>query len=308
MDQLRQMSIFAKVAETGSFSATARALGVSNSVVSKYVSGLEEKLGVTLIQRNTRRLVLTDIGLGYLDRCRRILSDVEEADLAATNEHAQPRGTLRINSALSFGLRHLGPAISQYGSAYPDVTVEIVLDDRRVDIMEEAYDLAIRIGELEDSSLIARRFASVRRHCLAAPSYLEKHGTPSHPRELEDHNCLIYGRGGWVEPWLVEGPDGEILIDSKGNLFCNAGDLLLEAAVEGAGIISMPDFIVWDSVKDGKLIPILKDYLFPEVGVYAVYPPTRHLSAKIRTFVDHVVDYFAPEPYWVIRDPASRPS
>ena len=301
MDQLRQMSIFSKVAETGSFSAAARSLGVSNSVVSKYVSGLEEKLGVTLIQRNTRRIVLTDIGLGYLERCRRILSDVEEADLAASNEHAQPRGTLRINSALSFGLRHLGPVISQYGSTYPDVTVEIALDDRHVDILEEAYDLAIRIGELEDSSLIARRFASVRRLCVASPAYLETHGTPHHPRDLEDHNCLIYGRGGWLEPWHVNGPDGPMQIDAKGNLFCNNGDLILAAAVEDAGIISMPDFIVWDSVKEGRLVPVLEEYAFPEVGIYAVYAPTRHLSAKIRTFVDQLVAYFAPEPYWLLR-------
>lgn len=308
MDQLRQMSMFAKVAETGSFSAAARSLGVSNSVVSKYVSGLEEKLGVTLIQRNTRRLVLTDIGLGYLDRCRRILSDVEEADLAATNEHAQPRGTLRINSALSFGLRHLGPVISEYGSAYPDVTVEIALDDRRVDIMEEAFDLAIRIGELEDSSLIARRFASVRRLCVASPAYLASNDIPRTPDDLADHNCLIYGRGSWLEPWLVTGPDGETLIDCSGNLFCNNGDLILAAAVEGAGIISMPDFIVWDAVKDGRLVPVLDKWVFPEMGIYAVYPPTRHLSAKIRTFVDHLVDYFAPEPYWVIKDLSYRPS
>ena len=167
MDQLRQMSIFARVAETGSFSAAARTLGVSNSVVSKYISGLEEKLGVTLIQRNTRHLVLTDIGRGYLERCLTILSDVEEADRAASNEHAEPRGILRVNAALSFGLRHLGPVISQYALACPEVTVDITLDDRQVDILEEAYDLAIRVGELEDSSLIARRFGSVRRVCAA---------------------------------------------------------------------------------------------------------------------------------------------
>lgn len=308
MDQLRQMSIFAKVSETGSFSAAARSLGVSNSVVSKYVSGLEERLGVTLIQRNTRRLVLTDIGLGYLERCQRILSDVEEANLAATNEHAQPRGTLRINSALSFGQRYLGPVVSEYGAAYPDVTLEIALDDRRVDILEEAFDLAIRIGALEDSSLIARRFANVRRLCAAAPSYLEKNGTPQHPRDLKKHNCLIFGRGGWLEPWQVNGADGEMLIDCGGNLFCNNGDLILAAAVEGAGIISMPDFIVWDSVKDGRLVPVLEDYVFPEMGVYAVYAPSRHLSAKIRTFVDHLVKNFAQEPYWMIKDPPFRPS
>ena len=301
MDQLRQMSIFSKVAETGSFSAAARSLGVSNSLVSKYVSDLEEKLGATLIQRSTRRMVLTDIGLGYLERCRSILSDLEEADLAAANEHAQPRGTLRVNAALSFGLRHLGPVLSQYGSAYPDVTIEIALDDRHVDILEEGYDLAIRIGDLQDSSLIARRFASVRRLCVASPTYLANHGSPHHPRDLEDHNCIIYGRGGWFEPWIVDGPEGPMQINAKGNLHCNNGDLILAAAVEGAGIISMPDFIVWDTVKEGRLIPILEDYVFQEVGIYAIYPPNRHLSAKIHTFVDQLVAYFAPEPYWLVR-------
>lgn len=301
MDQLRQMSIFARVAETGSFSAAARALGVSNSVVSKYVSGLEEKLGVTLIQRNTRHLVLTDIGRGYLERCLRIMSDVEEADRAASNQHAQPQGTLRVNSALSFGLRHLGPVISQYALACPEVTVDITLDDRRVDILEEAYDLAIRVGELEDSSMIARKFASVRRVCAASPAYIERYGMPRTPGDLEDHNCLTYARGGWSEPWLVEGKDGPVLIDATGSIYSNNGDLLLAAAVEGAGIISMPDFIVWDSIKAGRLVRLLKDYTFPEVGMYAIYPPTRHLSAKIRTFVDHLVDHFSPEPYWLIR-------
>ena len=301
MDQLRQMSIFARVAETGSFSAAARALGVSNSVVSKYISGLEEKLGVTLIQRNTRHLALTDIGRGYLDRCLRIMSDVEEADRAASNQHAQPQGMLRVNSALSFGLRHLGPVISQYAQACPEVTVDITLDDRRVDILEEAYDLAIRVGELEDSSLIARKFASVRRICAASPAYLARHGTPQHAGDLENHNCLTYARGGWSEPWLAEDTDGPVLMEARGNIFSNNGDLLLASAVEGAGIISMPDFIVWDSIKEGRLVRVLPDYIFPEVGMYAIYPPTRHLSAKIRTFVDTLVDHFSPEPYWLIK-------
>ena len=259
MDQLRQMAIFVKVSETGSFSAAARSLGVSNSLVSKHVSRLEEKLGVTLLQRNTRRIVLTDIGLGYLERCRRIIADVEEADLAASNEHAQPRGTLRINAAMSFGLRHLGPMISRYTASYPDVRVEITLDDRRVDILEEAYDLAIRIGHMENSSLIGRRFASVQRLCAASPSYLEEYGTSIHPRDLLFLNCLTYGIGGWLEPWLANGPDGEILMDCKGNVTCNNGDLILAAAVAGAGIISLPSFIVSSAIKEGKLVPILKN-------------------------------------------------
>ena len=301
MDHLRQMSIFTKVAETGSFSAAARSLGVSNSVVSKYVSGLEERLGVTLIQRNTRHLALTDVGTGYLDRCQRILADVVEADGAASNQHAKPQGTLRVNSALSFGLRHLGPVISRYSAAYPEVTVEITLDDRRIDILEEAYDLAIRIGELEDSSLIARKFASVRRVCAASPDYIARQGEPRNPKDLETHNCLIYARGGWAEPWQVQGPDGPILIPCGGNIVSNNCDLLLASAIEGAGIISMPDFIVWDSIREGRLVPLLKEYTFAEVGIHALYPPTRHLSAKIRTFVDTLADHFSPAPYWLIR-------
>lgn len=300
MDKLRQMSIFAAVADAGSFSAAARTLGVSNSVVSKYISGLEEDLGVTLIRRNTRRIVLTDIGLGYLGRCRRIVSDVDEADRAASNEHAKPQGTLRINTALSFGLRHLGPVISRYSAAYPDVTVDITLDDRRVDILEEAYDLAIRIGELEDSSLIARRFASVRRVCAASPGYLARCGTPQHPRDLADHNCLIYARGGWSEPWIFDGPDGALEIPCTGNIVSNNGDLLLASALEGAGIISMPDFIAAESIRAGRLVHLLPDYSFPETGIYAIYSPTRHLSAKIRTFVDTLAAFFAPTPAWLI--------
>jgi len=206
-----------------------------------------------------------------------------------------------VNSALSFGLRHLGPVISQYAQACPEVTVDITLDDRRVDILEEAYDLAIRVGELEDSTMIARKFASVRRVCAASPEYLERHGTPRHPNDLADHNCLTYARGGWSEPWLVEGDDGPVLMEATGNIFSNNGDLLLASAVEGAGIISMPDFIVWDSIREGRLVRVLEEYTFREVGMYAIYPPTRHLSAKIRTFVDTLVDHFSPEPYWLIR-------
>jgi len=298
LDQLQRMEIFVQVADTGNFSRVARDRGLSNSVVSKYVATLEDDLGVRLLNRTTRSLSLTEIGEDYLQRCRQILDQVEDARQSVTSLQIEPRGLLRINAPMSFGILHLGPVISKFTETYPDVEIDLELNDRFIDVVEEGFDIALRIGSLEDSTLIARKLAPVHRVCCGAPSYLQSHGTPFHPRDLTEHDGLYYGHRGWTEFWQMTGPDGDFAIDGRVKLKSNNGDVMKAAAVSGAGLVVMPTFITWEEVKAGRLVHILSDYRSHELGLYAVYPPTRNLSAKVRLFIDHLVDAFGQEPYW----------
>ena len=298
MDQLQCMEVFVQVADTGNFSQVARDRGLSNSVVSKYVATLEEDLGVRLLNRTTRSLSLTEIGEDYRSRCRQILDHVENARQSVTSLHIEPRGLLRINAPMSFGIMHLGGVISRFTEAYPDVEIDLELNDRFIDVVGEGFDIALRIGSLEASTLIARKLAPIQRVCCGAPSYLKSKGSPVHPRNLVDHNGLYYGHRGWTEYWHLNGPDGRHDVDGRVTLKSNNGDVLKAAAVSGAGLVVMPTFIMWEEVKADRLIHVLPDYRSQELGLYALYPPTRNLSAKVRLFIDHLVDAFGPEPYW----------
>jgi DNA-binding transcriptional LysR family regulator len=299
MDRFATLAVFVKVVERQSFAAAARELLLSPAMVSKHVRALEERLGARLLNRTTRRLSLTEVGRGYYERARQVLADLEDADRAASDLQAAPRGTLKVNAPFSFGIRHVGPAVAAYLAAYPEVTIEISLGDRYIDLLAEGVDLALRIGRLADSSLVARRLAPIRLVPCAAPDYLARRGTPLVPRDLAGHECLLYTYAANAEEWRFVGPDGvDEVVHVSGRLFSNNGDLLIAAALGGVGIALAPTFIAGEHVQAGKLVTLLSDHAPPEAALYAVYPPGRHLSAKLRSFVDFLVARFGEEPEW----------
>lgn len=300
LDRLTGMEVFAKVAATGSFSAAGRSLGLSQTMVTKHIAALEARLGVKLLHRTTRRLSITEAGRLYLDSAERILADVEAADSAVAADRFKPRGVLRLNAPVSFGSRQIAPMLSAFTRQYPQVTIELGLIDRYVNLAEEGWDLAIRIGSLTDSSLIARRIAPCRTVVCAAPSYLAAHGTPRTAAELSRHNCLGYtlsqrsNAGRWVF-----GARNEMEVQVAGNLRANNGDALRAAAIAGQGIIYQPTFIVADDLRAGTLVRLTLDQPTEELGgIYAVYLPDRNPAAKVRAFIDFCAEHFAPEPPW----------
>lgn len=303
MDRLTAMQVFLRVAELASFSEAAQSLDQSKSTVSKHVAWLEEQLGVRLLNRTTRRLSLTEAGRAYLDRCRQILTDVAEAESAISAHSAAPRGLLRIASPMSFGFMHLAPVLPTFFERYPEITVELAMNDRYVDLIDEGYDVALRIGGLADSSLIARRIARSGLVALAAPGYLEGHGEPATPGDLARHACLIYR---WPQPqdvWRFQDAGGLLEeVKVSGPLQANNADALKAAAVGGAGIVTLPIFLASDALAAGTLVPILTDYRLPGRDLHAVYPHNRHLSAKVRVFVDFLVEAFANREDWVRTD------
>jgi DNA-binding transcriptional LysR family regulator len=299
MDHLDTLKIFVRVVESGGFTPAAEKLGLSRAAVSKAVIELEAHLGVRLLERTTRRVGTNEIGHAYYEKCVRILTDIEEADAAAQQLHQQPRGTLRVNVPLSFALLHMKPVINRYLAEYPQVSLSLDLNDRFVDLIDDGYDLAIRIAELEDSSLIAKRIAVARRVLCAAPSYLDKHGIPQTPDDLPAHTCLIYGASARNADWQLIGPDGgEHTVRVSRRLSSNNGDMLCGAAVDGQGIALLPTFIVGSALQAGQLQVVLPDYAPPEIAIHVVYPPNRHLAAKVRTFVDLLTAHFGPRPSW----------
>lgn len=298
LDRLTSLEVFTKVAAIGSLSGAARAMGLSQTMVTKHLSALEARLGVKLFHRTTRRLSITEAGRLYLESSERILADMEAADAAITAERIEPRGLLRLNVPVVFGTRQVAPLLPQFSARYPNVVIELGLNDRRVDLAEEGWDLAIRIGRLEDSSLIARRLAPCRMVTCAAPSYLAAHGTPRSLSDLADHNCLGYTlQQASAGQWLF-GENGEIRVAVSGNLRANNGDALRAAAVAGQGVSRQPTFIVDDDLRSGRLVWLPLDQPEPELSVYAVHLPDRQPPAKVRAFIDFLAARFVPEPPW----------
>ena len=298
MDRLQSMEAFVKVVEQGSFAGAAEALNLSRAMVSKHVAALEDRLGVRLLQRTTRRLSLTEVGRAYFDRSRDIIHQLAEAEEAASALQSMPRGTLRINCSTGFGVRHLAPALAAFQAQYPELEVDFTLSDRLVDIVEDGFDLAIRIGQLQDSSLIARRLAPSRLALCAAPAYLAARGAPDHPSQLAGHNFLRYAYASTQEVPLT-GPGGEIVeVAFSGNLVSNNGDALLAAALTGQGIVLLPTFYVGAHLAEGALRTLLPGWKLPQLTIHAVYPVNRHLAAKVRLFVDFLVDRFRGDPPW----------
>lgn len=299
MNRFENMDTFIRVVEAGSISAAADRLGVAKSAVSRRLKELEKHLGVELFHRTTRQMNLTDTGRAFYHQAVRILDDVLEAEIATSQAHGTLKGSLKMALPSSFGLMHMGPVINDFLKEHPQVEFDLDFNDREVDLIQEGFDLAIRIANLPDSSLIARRFAPVKTVICASPDYLKQMGTPRIPDDLIEHQCLVYSLLRDFEYWhLTDARGNEIKTRIHPYLKASTGEFLRDAAVEGRGIILVPTFIAYKEIESGALVPLLNEYSAFQINAYAVYPQTRHLSQRVRTFVDFLVKRFEGTPYW----------
>lgn len=297
MDRLNAIKVFINVVETGSFSAASERMGLSRAAASKYVSQLETHLGGRLLNRTTRHVSTTEPGRLYFERCREILIHLEEADNEASGLSNEPRGNLRISVPTNFASLHLTPLIARFMKTYPKLNVEMESSNRRIDLVDEGFDLAVRMGKLTDSDLIARRLARIRIALVASPDYIKQHGVPKTPDDLKDHACMLYSyttSGTW--PLKKDGKDYPVKI--KTAFKSNDPEVLLEAAIAGMGITIMPTFVAGDAIRQGKLTMLLEDYEIMNNHVYIVYSSRRFVPAKIRVFVDFLKEHISDPPYW----------
>lgn len=293
MDRLTEMEAFATVVDQGGFTDAARKMGISKSAVSKHVSSLETRLGARLLNRTTRRVSPTEIGLAYYDRARRVLNDAGEADALVTAMQSAPSGMLRVSVATDFGVNHLSPILGGFLHEYPDITVNMVLNNRYVELISEGFDMAIRVGELEDSSLRARKLTETTKRMIASPDYFKKFGRPQKIDDLNDHKLLHYSNQAAGNVWKITAPSGEKRqVRTAGSLTVNDGQSLLNAAVGGLGIAYLPSFLYADYVRKGLLEDAIPDLPVETQGIYAVYPPGRYTQPKVRAFIDFLVEKF----------------
>jgi DNA-binding transcriptional LysR family regulator len=297
-DSLAEMAVFSRVVTAGSLSAAARELGLSPAVISRRLAALESRLGVRLINRTTRSLHLTDEGANYYDNCARLLSEIEEADAAVSAGRVEPQGPLKVALPASFGHQHIAPLIPHFASRFPKVQLALSLSDRNVNLIEEGFDLAIRIADLADSSLAARKLAPNRRVVCASPDYLRRHGMPRTPQDLAGHNCLT--TNDFAMNWEYKGPGGEPgIVRVSGRYACDNWEVLREWALAGLGVALKSTWDVRPQLEDGSLVSLCPGYTFDtDVAIYAVYPHRRLLPAKTRAFIEFLADSFGPEPYW----------
>ena len=298
MEDLERMAIFGCVVEDKSFSAAARRLNLSKSLVSKQVTQLEKSVGARLLNRTTRALSLTDAGAVFYEHCARIVEELEEAKLAVGRLHSEPRGLLRISAPVAFGRLHIATVLPEFLAAYPDLKMDMVTTDRFVDLAEEGYDVVIRIVDQPAPTLVARKLAPVNRKMVATPEYFQRYGVPRTPEDLEKHNCLTYTYFNPQDPWRLRGPDGDISVRAPGNMRVNDDDVLSQAVLGGLGLALLPTFIIGKELQAGRLQSVLSQYIPLERHIYAVYLANRHVSAKVRAFIDHLLKRFGPEPYW----------
>ena len=299
MDHLAAIQAFAQVVELGSFAKAAERLGISTTATSRQVGELETHLQTRLLNRTTRRVSLTESGRAYYERVVQLLADLEEAEQEASRAAVVPRGVIKLTTAVNFGVRHVAPAIAAFLARHGEVRFDVSLSDRVIDLVEEGFDLGIRIGTAGPHNVVARKLGETRVVPCASPDYLAKHGTPQQPEDLARHNCFTYE---YVTPrnvWTFRDADGrERPVRVGGNLQSNNGDLLAEAAARGAGIVFEPAFIVGPEVRAGRLVPLLQDFAPAPLPIYAVYPSRKHLSAKVRLFVDFLMERFAGAEDW----------
>jgi DNA-binding transcriptional LysR family regulator len=294
MDRFNALRVFSQVVESGGFSRAAERLDLSTTAVSRQVAELEAHLQTRLLNRTTRRLSLTESGQAFYGRAVQLLHDLQEAEQEASKAAITPRGTIRLTASVNFGTRQVAPAIAGFLARHPDVKFDVQLSDRIVDLVEEGFDLAIRIGGAGSENLVARKLGETRLVLCASPEYLRRHGAPATPQDLARHNCFTYEYAAPRNQWRFHGPDGrEHAVRIAGTVHSNSGDLHAALAAGGAGIAFEPDFIVAEALGAGRLVPLLADYAAPVSPIYAVYPTRRHLSAKVRLFVGHLVERFA---------------
>ena len=299
LDRLLAMNVFVGVVEQGSFARAAERMDMSTSAVSRHVAELEAHLDTRLLNRTTRRISITESGQAFYERTLQLLADLDEAEAAASSSTATPRGTIRLTCSINFGVPHLAPAIGAFQARYPEVLFDVSASDRFVDLVEEGLDLAIRIGDLGNANLIARKIGQMQLITCASPAYLKRHGTPKRPEELATHNCLTYEYAPVKNQWRFQDKHGNALkIHIAGSVNANNGEMLAAIASEGVGIAHEPDFIVNPRIDAGLLVPILLKYQPLPLSIYAVYPSRRHLSAKVRAFVDFLMARFSQKSKW----------
>jgi DNA-binding transcriptional LysR family regulator len=291
MDRITSMTTFVKVVDAGGFSAAARALNLSPSMVTNHIQSLEERLGVRLLNRSTRKVNLTEVGHAFYDRCVRIIAELDDAEQVAEALQSRPRGTLRLNTAVAIPTV-IAPVIAEFVALYPEASVSIVATGRMVDLVEEGFDLAIRITPIPSSSLIIRRLASYRFVVCGAPDYFTSRGMPERPADLVHHNCLNYSDAPWGAEWHFASSDNDQAVPITGNLQANNVESLRRAAVLGQGLIYVPTFLISDELKSGRLVPTLTEFPTVERSIDAIYPHRQHLSAKVRSFIDMVAKHF----------------
>ena len=299
-----EMTVFVRAVELGGFSAAARALGLTPSAVSKSISRLEDRLGVRLLNRTTRSLTTTPEGDTFLDRSRRILADIEEAEQEITRFRSAPRGLLRLHVSVAFGLHQLPPVLPKFMQRYPEVQLDIMMGDREPDFAEEGIDLAVRSGDVADESLIARRICLMERVICAAPSYLKKHGVPRTPDDLLQHNCILVSTHPPV--WPFDAPEGTRGVKVRGNVTANNAETAVQLAILGLGVIRLGDLLVGDPLRRKQLVPLLANAHHVEpVPIHAMYLPGRHRSPKVAAMVDFLLEHFSHAPW---RLPVARPA
>lgn len=292
------MGIFARVAEAKGFSAAARRLGISKSVVSKEVAKLEKSLGARLLNRTTRQLSLTEVGAAFYDHCARIVQEADEAALLVDRLHAKPRGVLKCTAPVAFATLHIAAVLPDFLARYPEVQIDMTVGDRFFELADEGFDLAIRIARELPPNMVARKLAPINRVVCATPGYFEKHGIPIVPQDLAEHNCLVYTHANPDSYWRFRSSEGDIVVPVRGNLKLNDDEVIWQAVRGGLGISILPTFTVGNDLQSGHLQAVLAEYIPTETNLYALYLPNRHLSAKVRVFIDFLLERFEPPPYW----------
>ncbi|MCG9696402.1 LysR family transcriptional regulator [Shewanella sp. Isolate11] len=297
MDKLDTMRAFTAVVQEGAFAKAAEKLGISPQLVSKYVSQLEEQLKVRLLNRTTRRVNVTEAGLAYFERCQQVLIDIEEMDNALTDLSDNASGTLKISAPMSFAIGHLPDALTAFQQQYPEVKLHITLTDKKVDLLEDGVDVALRIGRLASSSLVAKKLAPIKLVICASPSYLQQHGTPETPQDLIEHNFLHFQ---YSDLNYVFSRFGEQFSALKvpSDFSCNNGDMIVAAAIKGRGIALQPTFLVCEALKNGQLQTLMPHYTPEPLGLYGVYAHRKFLASKVRCFINFLSQYFGDKPYW----------
>lgn len=286
MDKYQEMRVFAAVVDAGSFVAASDALAMSKAAVSRYVSDLEQRLGVRLMQRTTRKLSLTQEGEVFLARCRDILAGIEASEAEISTRTDTASGLLKVGVPVSFGITHLAPLWSEFLELHPRVSLDVQLADRVVDLVDEGFDLAVRIARLPDSSLVSRQLASTRLVLCASPHYLERRGAPGHPSELAQHDVIGYSLLAMGDLWQFTGPEGPVTVKTRPRLWTNNGDSCVAATVRGTGIQLQPTFLVARELAAGRLVEVLPQYRAAELGIYAVYPTRKFVLPKVRALLE----------------------
>lgn len=289
------MNVFVRVAKAGSFAGGARELDISRAMATKHIMQLENSLGTRLFNRTTRSLSLTDVGASYLERCQQVLQDVEEMEAAVTHLQTEPRGVLKISAPPVIGATHITRAIAEFLKIYPDLTVDLILQSTHGDMIDEGIDIAIYLGALDDTSMVARKLASSSMVVCGSPEYFDRYGIPEKPEDLLSHSCLVNWASSPRNKWHFKSSAGNVTMAVSGRMQANVADALRVAAIEGLGLVMLASYVVSRDIEKGKLKPVLENYILPPLDIHAVYPHRKYLSAKVRRFLEFLQDWLGPK-------------